>query len=163
MKNLLPFLFCSFSFCSFAQVNTVMPQEANSFYNRAMPEIKPQVKSIIEKNADALRGRSVNIDSLTKQLNNDKTLKGATRQDIEAITVLIMVRISLNADTDLKNMVINMHNNDQEISHENKAERKSTQDKVDRILAHKSQIAENVSLVMKRISGAPDVVLNPFR
>ncbi|HET7117985.1 MAG TPA: hypothetical protein VFI29_15925 [Hanamia sp.] len=159
MKNLLPILFCSFSFCSFAQVNTVMPQEANSFYNRAMHEIKPQVKSIIEKNAIALRGRTVNVDSLSKQIAKEKVLKGATRQDVEAIAVLIMVQISLNADSDLKNMVINMRNND----NENKADRKSTQDRVDRIMAHKSEIAENVSLVMKRISGAQDIVINNLR
>lgn len=163
MKNLLPFLFCSFSFHCFAQVNYVMPQEANSFYYRAMPEIKPGIKNIIEKNAEALRSRTVNVDSLTKQLDKDKILKGATHQDIEAITVLIMVRISLDADSDLKNMVINMHNNDLEITNENKAQRKVTQDRVDRILAHKSRIAENVSMVMKRISGAQEVVINNLR
>lgn len=159
MKNLLPILFCCFSFYSFAQVNTVMPQEANSFYNRAMREIKPQVKSIIEKNAIALRERSVNVDSLLKQIDREKILKAATRQDVEAIAVLIMVQTSLNADLDLKNMVINMRNN----NNENKTDRKFTQEKVDRIMAHKSQIAECVSLVMKRISGAQDIVINNLR
>ena len=163
MKNLLLPLFSFFSFSCYAQINYVMPQEANSFYYRAMPEIKPGIKSIIEKNAGALRGRTVNVDSLTRQLDKDRILKGVTHQDIEAITVLIMVRISLDADSDLKNMVINMHNNDQEISNENKAQRKVTQDKVDRILAHKSRIAENVSMVMKRISGAQEVVINNLR
>lgn len=159
MKNLLPMLFCSFSFCSFAQVNTIIPQEANTFYNKAMNEIKPQVKSIIEKNANALRGRIVNVDSLSKQISKDEILKNATRQDVEAITVLIMVRVSLNADSDLKNMVISMHNNDPE----NKTDRKVIQERVDRIMAHKNQIAENVSLVMKRISGAQDIVINNLR
>mgnify|MGYP001551846099 FL=1 len=63
MKNLLLPLFSFFSFSCYAQINYVMPQEANSFYYRAMPEIKPGIKSIIEKNAEALRSRTVNVDS----------------------------------------------------------------------------------------------------
>ena len=45
-----------------------MPQEANTFYSKAMANIKPQIKNIVEKNADVLKGRTINTDSLSKAL-----------------------------------------------------------------------------------------------
>lgn len=152
MKNLLPFLFCLFSFCSIAQVNTVMPPEANTFYSKAMANIKPQIKNIVEKNADVLKGRTINADSLSKALIKNQLLKNATPQDIEAIGVLIMVQASKNADADLKDLVINMNKNERE--------KNAPDNKVESILENKSKIAENVSILMKRISGTQDVVIN---
>lgn len=154
MKNLLPILFSFFSFGSIAQVNTVMPQEANTFYTKAMPSIKSEIKSFIEKNATALKGKTINIDSLCKALSKNQLLQNATRQDIEAIGVLVMVQATKNADEDLKNLVINKHKNDsQEI----------TNNKVENILENKSKMAENASELMKRISGAQDLVINNLR
>lgn len=155
MKNLLPFLFCLFSFCSIAQVNTVMPPEANTFYSKAMANIKPQIKNIVEKNADVLKGRTINADSLSKALIKNQLLKNATPQDIEAIGVLIMVQASKNADADLKDLVINMHKNERE--------KNAPDNKVESILENKSKIAENVSILMRRISGTQDVVINNLR
>jgi|SRR6185312_2816343 len=155
MKNLLPFLFCLFSFCSIAQVNTVMPPEANTFYSKAMANIKPQIKNIVEKNAGVLKGRTINADSLSKALIKNQLLKNATPQDIEAIGVLIMVQASKNADADLKDLVINMNKNERE--------KNAPDNKVESILENKSKIAENVSILMKRISGTQDVVINNLR
>lgn len=131
-----------------------MPQEANTFYTKAMPTIKPQIKSIIEKNAAALKGKTINIDSLCKVLSKNPLLKNATLQDIEAIGVLVMVQATRNADEDLKDLVINKHKND---SGEN------TNNKVENILENKSKMAENASELMKRISGAQDIVINNLR
>lgn len=160
MKNLLPFFFCAFSFCGFAQTNTVMSPEANIFYSNAMSAIKPEIKSIIEKNANNLKGRKVNIDSLSKTLRRDQLLKNASPHDIEAITVLIMVQTSRNADADLKQLVINMPKTDQKANREIE---KATQKRVENILANKSHIAESVSSVMKKIVGSQDIVIDNLR
>lgn len=154
MKNLLPIIFSFLSFVSIAQVNTVMPQEANTFYSKAMPSIKPEIKTFIEKNANALKGKAINIDSLCKALSKNQLLKNATRQDIEAIGVLIMVQATKNADDDLKNLVINKHKNGSE---------QNTDSKVETILENKSRMAESASELMKRISGAQDLVINNLR
>lgn len=131
-----------------------MPQEANNFYTKAMPSIKPQIKNFIEKNATALKGKTINIDSLCKALSKNQLLKNATRQDIEAIGVLIMVQATKNADEDLKSLVINKHKNDSQ---------QNTNNKVESILENKSNMAENASELMKRISGAQDLVINNLR
>ena len=131
-----------------------MPQEANNFYTKAMPSIKPQIKNFIEKNATALKGKTINIDSLCKALSKNQLLKNATRQDIEAIGVLIMVQATKNADEDLKSLVINKHKNDFQ---------QNTNNKVESILENKSNMAENASELMKRISGAQDLVINNLR
>lgn len=154
MKNLLPILFSFLSLGSIAQVNTVMPQEANAFYSKAMPSIKPEIKKFIEKNASALKGKRINIDSVCEVLSKNQLLKSATRQDIEAIGVLIMVQASKDADEDLKNIVINSRKNDPG---------QNTDNKVEKIIENKSKMAENASELMKRISGAQDVVINNLR
>jgi hypothetical protein len=51
MKNILPLFFLFLSQLTIAQVNAVMPSEANTFYQNAMLTIKPEIKNIIEKNA----------------------------------------------------------------------------------------------------------------
>ncbi len=154
MKNLLPIVFSFLSYGSIAQVNTVMPQEANTFYSKAMPSIKPEIKGFIEKNANALKGKATNVDSLCKILSKNQLLKNATRQDIEAIGVLIMVQATRDADEDLKNLVINKRKNDPG---------QNTNDKVENIIENKSKMAENASELMKRISGAQDLVINNLR
>lgn len=159
MKNLLPFLFCLFSFCTIAQIKTVMPPEANTFYLKAMANIKPQIKNIIEKNANGLKGKTINTDSLSKALIKNEFLKNASPQDIEAIGVLIMVQTSRNADADLKDIVINMRKNERGKNSDNS----EAGNKVESILENKSRIAENVSALMKRISGTQDVVINNLR
>jgi hypothetical protein len=141
MKNFLPFIFLGFSFSAFAQVNYTMPQEANTFYNNAMQKLKPAIKNIIEKNAQKLKGRHVNIDSLFTQLQKETALKNSSKENLQAITVLIMVQVSKNADTDLKNLVINMP--------KNKAGNETgenPENKVATIVANKSMIAESVTI-----------------
>lgn len=153
MKSLIPVCFCLCSLCSMAQINTIMPQEAKTFYTKAMPTIKPQIKELIEKNAVALKGKTINIDSLCKELSKSQLLKKATRQDIEAIGVLIMVQATRDADEDLKNLVINKRNNAPS----------DNNNQVDSILENKSKMAENASELMKRISGAQDLVINNLK
>ncbi|MEO9209679.1 MAG: hypothetical protein ABI208_01200 [Ginsengibacter sp.] len=159
MKNLLLLLFCGITSGSFCQVNFTMPPEANTFYENAMRTIKSQVKNVIEKNANNLRGRKVNTDSLFKSLHKDQALKNITQGEIEAVTVLIMVRASKNADNDLKDLVVNMHKN----NNENPTDNDRTQNKAQVILTNKSQIAENISLLMKKLSGSKDLAIDNLK
>jgi hypothetical protein len=158
MKKILPFFFMSFSSGIFAQVNFSMPPEANNFYDNAMQKIKPALKNIISKNAQNLKGRHVNMDSLFAQLQKEAALRNNNNETLQAITVLIMVQVSKNADADLKNLVINMPKNKT-----GDAGNDTRENKVADILANKSQIAENVSIAMKKITPTQEIVLDNLK
>jgi len=158
MKKFLPLLFLASSFDTSAQVNFSMPPEANSFYNNAMQKIKPAIKNIILRNAYNLKGRRVNTDSLFTQLQKETVLKNSSKENLQAVTVLIMIQVSKNADADLKNLVINMPKN--KVANETG---ENTQSKVASILANKSEIAESVSIAMKRISPTQEAFLDNLK
>jgi len=158
MKKFLPLLFLAFSFNTSAQVNFSMPPEANTFYTTAMQKIKPAIKNIIVKNAQNLKGRRINIDSLFTQLQKETVLKNSSKENLQAVTVLIMIQISKNADADLKNLVINMPR-DQAANETGENPRS----KVASILANKSEIAESVSSAMKRISPTQEALLDNLK
>lgn len=153
MKNILPLIFLFLSRYTFAQVNSVLPSEANTFYQNAMKSIKPGVKSLIEKNANKLTGQKVNVDSLVKELHKNPLLKNGNEKDLEAITVLILVQASKNTDNELKDIVVHMKNSESE-------KYKST---AAILVENKSEIADSVSLIMKKISGSPEMVMDKFK
>lgn len=155
MKNLLLLFFCGVSIYGFSQVNTVMPPEANLFYTNAMKSIKPEIKSLVENEATKFKERNINADSLSIALKRVPVLKKFNQREIEAVTILIMVQVSKNADVDLKNLVMRVRNN--------KSQNSSAFDETKPILEHKSKIAENVSKVMKRISLTPENVINNLK
>src|ERR1700693_600335 len=117
MKNLLFFAFFTlllFSKNLIAQVSKVIPPEADDFYNKSMPLLRPQVKNIVLNTAKAIENCKINADSLSRALRGKVTLKGMSNNDIEGVIVLIMVQASKDADTDLKRMVLEIsHKNDQ--------------------------------------------------
>ncbi|HEU5051977.1 MAG TPA: hypothetical protein VFT78_02625 [Hanamia sp.] len=155
MKNILLLFFLFFSRFAKAQVNAVLPSEANVFYENAMGSIKPQVKNLITKNANKITGRSVNVDSLVKALHKEPLLKNGNEKDLEAITVLILVQASKNTDDQLKEIVI--HSKPAKSINENE---KST---AALLVENKSNIAQSVSLIMKKISGSPEMVMDKFK
>lgn len=158
MKKFLPLLFLASSVDTFAQVNFSMPPEANSFYNNAMQKIKPGIKNMIIRNAYNLKGRQVNTDSLFTQLEKETVLKNGSKENVQAVTVLIMIQVSKNADADLKNLVINMPKNK-----EPNETAENAQSKVASILANKSEIAESVSIAMKRILNSQETLLDNLK
>jgi len=161
MKSILPLFFLFFTNHIFAQVNSVMPIQANTFFENAMLTIKPDIKNIIEKNAIKLKGRKINVDSLVKELHKNVHLKLGNENDLDAITVLILVQTSKYADADLKNLVLNLnHTNSQK---ETEAEKEISKNKADIILSNKSDIAQSVSFIMKKFSGSPELVMDKFR
>ena len=155
MKNLLLLFFCSVSIYGFSQVNTVMPPEANLFYTNAMKSIRPEIKNLVENEAKKFKGKDINADSLSNGLKKVSVLKRFNQREIEAITILIMVQVSKNADVDLKNLVMSVRKNTNQ--------NPSAFDETKPILEHKSRIAENVSAVMKRISPSPENVINNLK
>ncbi len=161
MKNILPLFFLFFANPIFAQVNSVMPIQANTFFENAMLAIKPDIKNIIEKNAIKLKGRKINVDSLVKELHKNEHLRLGNENDLDAITVLILVQTSKYADDDLKNLVLNLnHTNSKK---ETEAEKEISKNKADIILSNKSDIAQSVSNIMKKFTGSPELVMDRFR
>jgi hypothetical protein len=166
MKNLLFFAFFTlllFSKNLIAQVSKVMPPEADDFYNKSMPLLRPQVKNIILQTAKAIENRKINADSLSQALHRNMTLKGMSNNDIEGVIVLILVQASKDADADLKHMVL-------EISHKNDQKKESQEEiseiqnlKLQMIIDRKSHMAEEVGYAMKKISGAQQNIINNLK
>ena len=101
----------------------------------------------------------MNPDSLSSVLRADRALKGRTQQDIEAITILIMMQVSKNADADLKELVMNIQKNNSKDSSANNGDSIN----VENILNNKSEIAAKDSLLMKKLSISQNIVLDHLR
>lgn len=165
MKNLLFFAICLlfFSKSIFAQISKVIPPDADDFYNKSMPLLRPQVKDIVLTTAKAIENRKTNADSLSKVLSANNALKGISNNDIQGIIVLIMVQASKDADANLKRMVL-------EISHKNENKKESQEEineaqnlKLQMIKDRKSDMAEEVSYVMKKIEGSQQNIINNLK
>lgn len=113
---------------------------------------------MIIRNAYNLKGRQVNTDSLFTQLEKETVLKNGSKENVQVVTVLIMIQVSKNADADLKNLVINMPKNK-----EPNETAENAQSKVASILANKSEIAESVSIAMKRILNSQETLLDNLK
>lgn len=155
MKNLLLCIFCNISVGCFAQVHSAMPLEAGLFYNNAMQSLKPEIKELIQKKAGALKHRNVKPDSLVNTLRDEDLLKKMHKQDLEALTVLILVQASKNADKELKDLVINLGKNEEKRLSENNGTAS--------ILEYKSKMANTISLVMKKLSGSQEAFINNYK
>ncbi len=159
MKNMLPLLFLLFARQAFSQVNAILPSEANAFYQNAMQSIKPAIKNLIEKNANKLTGHKINVDSLVKELQKSPLLKGGNEKDLEAITVLILVQASKNADNNLKELVIHK----KQTNYEDDAEKEKDKNYASLIVENKSDIAQTVSFIMKKLSGSAQMVMDKYK
>lgn len=164
MRNLLLITLCFIVFANkiHAQVPKVMPPEAEDFYNKSMPVLRLQVKTLVIQNAAKLKHNKINPDSLTKVLSKNSSLKGMNSNDIAGITVLIMVQASKDADEDLKKMVMEISRK----SDQNNSIAKENEDensKLQSILDRKSGIAEEVGYVMKKITGGQQGIINNLR
>ncbi len=156
MRNFLLFLCMVLTHESFAQVPMAMPPDADAFYKNAMPEIKPQIKNVIIKTASTLKSRQVNADSLNKALHANPVLKGMNDENIAAISTLIMVQASKDADEDLKKMVLSMRGSDA-------GGQASNTDALQMIMSRKSKMAEEISLVIKRIYDNRENIINNLK
>ena len=161
MKNILPLFFLLISRFTTAQVNQVMPPEANTFYQNAMVTIKPGIKNIIEKNANKLTRRSIDVDSLIMQLRKIPLLREGNQKDLEAITVLILVQASRNADADLKNLVT--HRRPSSLENKTGEQDETCRNTAALILENKSEIAQSISVIMKKLSGSPEMAMDKFK
>lgn len=158
MKNMLPFLFLFFAPHVFSQVNAILPTEAKVFYENAMLHIKPEVRTFIEKNANKLTGHKINVDSLEKELKKSNLLKHRNESELHAIAILILVQASKNADDSLKEMVIHKKQPDSE----SEIEKERDKDYASRLVENKSEIAETVLFMMKKLSGTQQIIMKKF-
>lgn len=181
MKTLLFFASLTLLFSNglIGQVSKRMPPDADEFYDKSMPFLRPQLKSIVLQNAKTIENRKINADSLSQALRRNNALKGMSNNDIEGIIVLIMIQATKDADADLKKMVIEIsrRNNQKKESVSNSGTanknglKKESQDditevqnlKLQMIMDRKSDMAEEVSNVMKKISGAQQNIINSLK
>jgi hypothetical protein len=182
MKNLL---FLTSYFLIFtngnAQVPTAMPPDANAFYNKVMPVIRPQLKDIVLQTANAIKHYNANADSLSQRLHKNNALKSISNNDIDGITLLIMVQASRNADSDLKDMVIGMSRNNeqkkqqrpatQQVSVNNSDTKARSQEEISEmqnikllvIMERKRRMAEEICNIMKKIADTQQNILNDLK
>lgn len=152
MKSFLLLILMLATFPLFSQVPAVIPHEASSFYGKAMKIIKSELKNLVEKNALSLKNN--NVDSLTRALKQKDGLSKLNANELNAISVLILVKASENADSDLKELVLSnkSHSFDQALS-----------DKTNDILSYKSDIAKSINVLIGKISPLGDKVLLNLR
>ena len=179
MKNLLFFALCIvfYSKSIFGQVSKVIPPEANDFYNKSMPLLRPPLKNIVLHTAKVIENRKISADSLSTELKANATLKGMSNNDIEGIIVLIMVQASRDADDNLKKMVleINKSNDQKKQARSNSARtdknKNETKDNIDEIenlklqmiMDCKSDMAQEVNYAMKKISSTQQTIINNLK
>lgn len=182
MKNLLLLAFYISGLQNIsAQVPTAMPPDADAFYVTAMPVIRQHVKNIVLQMAGTIKYLKADADSLSQRLRTNKTLKGMSTDDIDGITVLILVQASKDADADLKMMVLGMNRRNEQkqqqsasiqTASENNPETKSRSIeeinalqnlKLKMIMERKSRMAEEISNVMKKISGTRQNIINDLK
>ena len=171
MKNLLLFLCIVFYQQIIAQVPTSMPPDADAFFKNAMPTIRPQLKNLITKSAGQLKIKQANADSLIKALHSNPALKGMSEENIQAIATLIMVQASEDADEDLKKMVLSMSNNNGAEPVSNSGDKNESLNEINdkkqlmvqMIMNRKSKMAEEISLVIKKIYDNRENIIDNLR
>jgi len=156
MKNLLILATFAFSINGSAQSPVAMPVDAYTFYNNAMPVLRPQIKNIVIQTAGALKNRRPNSDSLKKRLNTNPALKKMSSNDIDGITLLIMVQASKDIDSDLKQMVLSMNKS-------NESAEEIKQIKLQLIMDRKSDISQETNNVMKNFSASNETIINNLK
>lgn len=164
MKNLFLFAIIAFNISqnSYAQVAKAMPPDADEFYNKTIPLLKLQVKKIILQTAEAIKHQKINSDSLFRSLQKNPQLKDMGNNDIEGITVLVMVQASKDADEDLKKMVMEISRSSSQ--NNNVAKENDLQNsKLQVIMDRKSGMAEEIGNVMKKISGAQQDIIDNLK
>jgi hypothetical protein len=179
VKNLLLFTFgISAVTIVNGQVPTAMSPEANAFYTNTMPFIRKPVKDIILKGATGIKLYKANADSLFHRLRSNRTLKGINDNDLEGITVLIMVQASKDADTDLKLLVLAMSRRNEQKQQERIEMHPASETtaanknihaepindiekvKLQGIIERKRQLAEETSKIMAKISNRQQDIIN---
>ncbi len=182
VKILLLLAFCaSILKKSDAQVPTAMPPDANAFYISAMTAIRQPVKDIVLRTANGIKHYRANADSLSQRLRTNKALEGIGNNDIEGITVLILVQASNNADADLKFLVLGMSRENEQKQQQrttmqtisvNNVENKNMSIeeinamqnlKLQLIMDRKRRMAEEASNVMKKIAGTQQNIINNLK
>lgn len=182
MKNLLLLAFCIPILENLtAQVPTAMPPDANAFYISAMPAVRQQVRDIVLHTADAMKHHRANADSLLQKLRTNKVLRAMSNNDIEGITVLILVQASKEADSDLKLVVLGMSRRNEQkqqqrtitqtVSVNNDENKTKSIDeindmqnsKLQLIMDRKRRMAEEITNVMEKISGTQQNIIDNLK
>lgn len=133
-----------------------------------MPIIKPGLKNVIVKMATSLKNHRANADSLLQSMHKNSSFKGLIYSDMQAVATLIMVQASRDADEDLKKMVLSMRNHAR--ANKSPAQHPTVCDQPDQkqlmlqiIMLRKSEIAEEVGIVIRRFSDNRDHIIDNLK
>ena len=156
-KNMMKLLLITFILISnncWSQANSILSPDAKSFYEKAMPTVKPGVKDLIENMGIHFSNHTIDVDSLLFQLKNKKILERFTPHELKGILVLIMVQASENADKRIKQLVTRTSGGNEE---------NTAADQTNIIIQNKSQIAANANMVMNNISINKEEILRSLK
>lgn len=123
MKNIFCTTLLLLSLFCFSQKQETVSPEAEAFYNKALPVIKPAYKNLVSQTAKQLRNRRVNADSLFNALKTNSILGSLNGGDIEAVCFLVLMQASKDAGEDLKTIMDGVEN----INKQKDAQRKNMQ------------------------------------
>ncbi len=106
--KLITTLFILLTLQAAAQPITQLPTGAETFYNKAMPVIKPAYKNLVMQTASGLSGKSVNVDSLMNAFRNNAMLTSLAQPDVTALVELVLTQQAKDAEaalqTDMQSM-----------------------------------------------------------
>jgi len=164
MKPLILFAFLfSIALAANAQVPKAMPPDANEFYEQSMPLLRSPVKNFILQSAKVMEHRKSNTDSLTTAFHKNPLFKGMSNADIEGLEVLVMVQASLNTDAELKKMVLEIGRKNDKTKANTPESNKEQDAQLQKIMDRKSDMAEQVSYTMKKITGNERNIINNLK
>lgn len=146
---LIPLTFCGLT--PLAQVHNAIPPEAAVFYNEARQTAKAGIIMLVENKSLYLSGKRVNGDSLIQSLSKEPELQQVNNGDLKTVALLILIKCSQNADTELKRIVLQMQKEkDEDLSFEKTAP----------ILKRKSDLALQISKWLKQIDNQTAALKN---
>jgi len=105
MRHLLPSFICGLLLSGSAVAQLCIPPEAESFYTKAMKEIKPSHSAWIRStNSDIRLGKS-NSDNLPRIAAGYGQPLNLANMDIEALMMFVMMQVQKDAEDDIRNIM----------------------------------------------------------
>jgi hypothetical protein len=85
-----------------AQPVAQLPPGAETFYNKAMPVIKPAYQNLVMQTAIGLRGKPVNVDSLMRAFRSNAMLTSLSQPDATALVQLVLTQLAKDSEAKLQ-------------------------------------------------------------
>ncbi len=142
-KFLLVSLIGLFINLSYAQLHNAVPPEAVSFYNKVIQKIKPEIVTYISRAAGSLSMGNVDTDSLCREMKKHPSLKNIDENGCKTITLLVLVKCSMNTDAALKQKVLKLQRDD---------ESNKCYDETSALVNRKSELAAQINVLFPDVN-----------